>query len=126
MFAYDTAAGACTPSSSPRFHHDAANSGDYARDAVAPGRPANSRRVNAALTFTAPGDDLLCGTADHYETLSSTKPITGRESGWTTSAVKPAAAGTQQTVPVSGTGRYLAVRAVDEQGNTGRPAVVSR
>jgi len=126
VFAYDTPAPACSPSSSPRFHHDAANSGDFSRDAVAPGRPADAKLVTATLTFTAPGDDLLCGTADHYEILSSTKPITGREPGWTTAAVKPAAAGTPQTVPVPGSGRYLAIRAVDEQGNTGRPAVLSR
>jgi hypothetical protein len=126
VFAYETAAPACSPSSSPRFHHDAANSGDYARDAVAPGRPSGARLTGSLLAFEAPGDDLLCGTADHYETLVSTKPVTGRETNWAKSAVKPAAAGAAQAVPIPGSGRYVAVRAVDEQGNRGRPAVVSR
>jgi hypothetical protein len=126
VFVYDTAAPVCSPSSSPRVHHDPANSGDYARDATAPGRPANAKLAPSLMTVTAPGDDLLCGTADHYETLNAGKPITGRETGWTTSPVKPAPAGTPQTIPVPATGRYVAVRAVDEQGNTGRPAVLSR
>ncbi|MDX6658500.1 MAG: hypothetical protein QOH62_3293, partial [Solirubrobacteraceae bacterium] len=126
VFAYDTAAPACSPSSSPRFHHDAANSGDYGRDAVAPGRPSDAALTGAVLRFKAPGDDLLCGTADHYETRVAAKPISGREPGWSTVAVKPAAAGSTQAVAVAASGRYVAIRAVDEQGNTGRPAVVSR
>jgi hypothetical protein len=126
VFVYDTAAPVCSPSSSPRFHHDAANSGDSARDAVAPGRPTDPKLAGALLTVTAPGDDLLCGSADRYEVLTSSKPITGRESGWSTAAVKPAAPGTRQAIPVPAAGRYVAGRAVDDQGNTGRPAVVRR
>ena len=41
---YETDAEACSPSSSPRFHHDNANSGDYSRDAVLPGRPDRGSR----------------------------------------------------------------------------------
>ncbi len=55
---------ACSPSSWPRFHHDNANSGDYSRDAVLPGRPFDATVAGSTLRFTAPGDDLLCGTAD--------------------------------------------------------------
>ncbi len=69
VHAYGTSAPACSPSSSPRFHHDNANSGDYSRDAVLPGVPGgiatNDERTR--IRFTAPGDDLLCGTADHFE-----------------------------------------------------------
>src|SRR5262249_3406896 len=36
---YTTPAPACSPSSWPNFHHDIANSGDYTRDAIAPGKP---------------------------------------------------------------------------------------
>ena len=36
-----TPASACSPSSWPNFHHDIANSGDYTRDAVPPGKPLN-------------------------------------------------------------------------------------
>ena len=42
IHAYRTDAPACSPSSSPRFHHDNANSGDYSRDAVLPGAPTES------------------------------------------------------------------------------------
>jgi hypothetical protein len=118
VFVYDTSAPVCSPSSSPRFHHDPANSGDSARDAIPPGKPAGARLTAGALTFTAPGDDLLCGTADHYEMLGA--------GGWTTSPVKPAAAGTTQTIPVDAKARSVTLRAVDEQGNAGRSAVVKR
>jgi hypothetical protein len=118
VFVYDTPAPACSPSSSPRFHHDAANSGDYARDAAAPGRPSDPKLAGTLLTITAPGDDLLCGTADHYEVFAS--------GTWTRSAVTPAPAGARQAIPVPPTGRRVSVRAVDEHGNLGRPLVVSR
>jgi hypothetical protein len=120
VFAYDTSAPACSPSSSPRFHHDPANSGDYARDAIAPGRPADPKLVGTLLTITAPGDDLLCGTADHYEVRS------GGTGAWTRSATKPTAAGTRQAISVPATGKRLWVRAVDEAGNAGWPLEVSR
>ena len=41
------------------FHHDNANSGDYSRDAVAPGKPIDATLSGRLLNFTAPGDDLL-------------------------------------------------------------------
>jgi hypothetical protein len=119
VFAYDTAAPACSPSSSPRFHHDAANSGDYARDAVAPGKPSEPKLAGTLLTITAPGDDLLCGTADRYEVRSGS-------GAWTRSPVKPAAAGARQAIPVPASGKPVWVRAVDEQGNAGRAAEIRR
>jgi hypothetical protein len=118
VFAYDTSAPVCSPSSSPRFHHDPANSGDSARDAIAPGRPTDGRLTTGLLTLKAPGDDLLCGTADHYELLGA--------GGWTTSPVKPAATGTRQTISVPAGARTISVRAVDEAGNAGRALVVRR
>jgi hypothetical protein len=116
VFAYDTAAPACSPSSSPRFHHDPANSGDFARDAIAPGRPTDPARAGTLLTITAPGDDLLCGSADHYE-------VRGGSGGWTRSATRPAAAGTRQALSVPAD-RRVWVRAVDDQGNAGWPLLV--
>ena len=74
--AYSTDVSACAPASSPRFHHDNANSGDYDRDAVLPGRPTALRVSGSSLTFTAPGDDLMCGTASRYEVVTSDDPIT--------------------------------------------------
>lgn len=125
LSAYASAAPACSPSSWPRFHHDDFNSGNYATDAIAPGAPTSAAYADGSVTFTAPGDDLLCGTATRYQVLSSDAPITGGEAGWTTvTGVTPKAAGSTDAVPVTGTGRYFAIRAVDDQGNVGRPAVV--
>jgi hypothetical protein len=124
--AYATDAPACSPGSWPRFHHDLANSGDATRDAVAPGRPSGATVSDGRITFTAPGDDLLCGRAARYEVLRSTHRITGREHGWrTVTGVTPAAAGTADAVALpAGRGAYVAVRAVDDAGSRSRPAVV--
>jgi hypothetical protein len=129
LFAFDTPAPACPLGSWPRFHHDNASSGDFSRDAVAPGTPINAKVLGNALVFTAPGDDLLCGTVDHYEVVTSNAPITGGDFG---SAVQlkpatPAAAGASQTLNLAfALDRFVAVRAVDDQGNVGRVAVVDR
>ncbi len=60
---YSTPASACSPSSWPSFHHDIANSGDYTRDAVPPGVPLHASISKKVLSWTAPGGDLMCGTA---------------------------------------------------------------
>jgi hypothetical protein len=120
IFAYSTPAPACSPSSWPRFHHDDANSGDFTRDAVLPGKPADLRSLLGAITLTAPGDDLMCGRADHYEIRA------GGSGGWQRVAgVQPGAAGATDTIPLPpGLNGTLFVRAVDEQGNVGRAASV--
>jgi len=126
---YTTPAAACSPSSSPRFHHDIANSGDYTRDAVPPGVPTALALHGRTLRFTAPGNDLMCGTATGYQIATSNSPITpesfaaARRLG---SAPRPSAAGSQQsfTLP-TGTQRYVAIRAVDASGNVGLPAVIN-
>jgi hypothetical protein len=127
MLAYDTDAPPCPLGSWPRFHHDNANSGDYRRDAVAPGRPVDARLTGRTVTFTAPGDDLLCGTADRYEVVTSDSPIGGGDFGGAEAlpgAPAPAAAGTEQSFELPGGARsFVALRAVDEQGNPGRPVV---
>jgi hypothetical protein len=73
---YKTRAPACSPSFSPRFHHDNWDSGNYAIDAVDPGRPYDSIVRDRVLSFAAPGADLLCGTATRYEVVTSKRPIT--------------------------------------------------
>jgi hypothetical protein len=119
---------ACAPASSPRFHHDNANSGDYRRDAVLPGRPTAAKVTGTALSFTAPGDDLMCGTATKYEIATSGDPITAanfdaaKPLGGAPTPVAPGGAQTY-TIPANAK-RYVAVRAVDDQGNVGRPAGV--
>jgi Subtilase family len=125
---YSTPAAACSPSSSPRFHHDNANSGDYTRDAVPPGVPMDGRIAAGQLSFIVPGGDLLCGTASAYQLVTSRRPITAesflraRALGVT---VTPAAAGSVQRLRLPrGTSSYVAIRAVDAAGNVGLPLVL--
>jgi hypothetical protein len=126
--AYSTSAPACSPSTWPRFHHDNANSGDYARDAALPGKPFGLSSTASRIAFKAPGDDLLCGTADRYQVVTSDRPID--ETNFTAAvplsgAPAPANPGATQTYALpAGARRYVAIRAVDDQGNVGRPATV--
>jgi hypothetical protein len=128
VLGYKTAAPACSTSQWPRFHHDLANSGDYSRDAAPPGTPYNVHRSGGRITFNAPGDDELCGTARRYEIATSNSPITGANFSHARvvpGAPHPAKGGSGQTLaPEIGLDRYVAFRAVDEQGNLGRPALV--
>ncbi len=125
---YNTAAPACSPSSSPRFHHDNWSSGDYAVDATDPGRPYNVARAGSSVTFSAPGGNLLCGRATRYELVTSAKPITPENflsARPLPGAPVPSAAGTKQTFRIpAGALRYVAIRAVDEAGNLGLPAAI--
>ncbi len=127
---YETEAEACAPASSPRFHHDNANSGDFSRDAVLPGKPSEVSVSNSVLTFTAPGDDLMCGTAASYEIVTSNDPIrpnayVGGGSVLLPGPPAPAAAGSVQTFTLpADVKRFVGIRAVDEQGNIGRPAAL--
>lgn len=123
---YGTPASACSPSSWPNFHHDIANSGDYTRDAVPPGVPLNTSVSENVLHFTAPGDDLLCGKATRYEIVTSENPITAQNFAAATplsGAPEPAEAGTAQsyTLPAN-VENFVAIRAIDDQGNIGLPA----
>ena len=129
VLGYSTSAPDCSPGSWPRFHHDNANSGDYARDAVAPGHPYDAVVTAGSITFAAPGDDLLCGTATRYEVVQSAHPITGAnflDADPVAGAPTPAAAGTRQTLTLPAKHkRYAAIRALDDQGNVGPPLVVN-
>src|SRR5205085_7682497 len=129
LSAYSTGAPACSPASWPKFHHDNANSGDLDRDATDPGRPTGAAVAGSKLTFTSPGDDLLCGTPAKYDVVTSKHPITAESFAdgdpvATTGA--PVAAGSKATLDLGSAAleRYVAVRAVDDQGNLGLPAVV--
>jgi hypothetical protein len=125
---YGTPASACSPSSSPRFHHDNWNSGDYTTDAVAPGRPFEVQLHRGLMSFDAPGGDLLCGTALRYQVVTSSSPITAgnfAQARALSGAPQPAGAGTRQSFAVpAGAARYVAIRALDAAGNVGLPAVV--
>jgi hypothetical protein len=125
---YGTPAKACSPSSWPNWHHDLANSGDYTRDATPPGVPSSVTFSHRVLTFVAPGGDDECGRAATYQVVTSANPIS--PAGFATAhrlkvRLKPAAAGTVQHLRVPpGAKRYVAIRAVDAQGNLGLPAVL--
>jgi hypothetical protein len=125
---YSTPASACAAASWPRYHHDNANSGLYEKDAVDPGVPINAAVSGATLTFLAPGNDLLCGRADHYQLATSASPITPENFASAQPIANPPApqiAGTPESITLpAGTQRYVAVRAVDGQGNIGLPASV--
>ncbi|HEY4450097.1 MAG TPA: hypothetical protein VGN13_00705 [Solirubrobacteraceae bacterium] len=124
---YSTPASACSPSSWPNFHHDIANSGEATRDAIAPGKPLNASVSGGQLTWTAPGGDLMCGTAASYEVVTSASRITPQnfsQAAPLSGAPAPAAAGTAQTYQLPlGARRFVAIRAVDAAGNIGLPAV---
>jgi hypothetical protein len=126
LSAYQTAAPACNAASWPRFHHDVANSGDLRRDAVNPGAPMDIAAAGGELKWKAPGDDLLCGKAKSYEIVTSADPITPASFSKATAlggAPEPGAAGSAATFTLPADAkRYVAVRAVDDQGNVGRPA----
>ena len=86
--------------------------------------------ANKVLSWTAPGGDLMCGTASSYEIVTSPNPITPQNFAAATplsGAPTPTAAGTSQTYALpSAVQLYVAIRAVDEQGNIGLPAVKRR
>jgi hypothetical protein len=134
VLAYSTEAPPCQAGarplgSWPRFHHDLANSGDYSRDAVNPGRALDVRLFQLGLGFRAPGDDLLCGKAARYELVSSDSRLdaaTFDQGNPIPVALKPGDPGAEQAIELGGSlQRFLALRAVDEQGNVGAVHVLS-
>jgi hypothetical protein len=125
--AYSTAAPPCTSSEWPRFHHDNANSGDHSRDATPPSKPTALGINGNTFSFSAPGDDYGCGTANRYEIVTSGSPITPQNFAAAQPLANPpapAAAGTGQTYTLPAHQRYVAIRAIDEAGNVGWSAQI--
>ncbi|MEA2479190.1 MAG: hypothetical protein QOJ07_1112 [Thermoleophilaceae bacterium] len=121
MFEWGTQAAKCQPEW-PDFRHDPQHTGNYNGDGRAPGAPTDLALAGDDLTFTAPGDDGLCGTAARYDVVRSDNPIDAANFGaaeHVAGAPAPAAAGTKQSAPAGAGKRYYAVRAVDEAGNVG-------
>src|SRR2546423_6117314 len=87
------------------------------------GKPVNPAVSGGSLTFDSPGDDLLCGTAAHYEIRTSSTPIAECNFSDATdlaSPPTPVAAGSQVSYPLpAGVQRYVAGRARAEPGNVG-------
>jgi phosphodiesterase/alkaline phosphatase D-like protein len=80
--------------------------------------------TTATVAWSATGDDSLTGTATTYDVRWSTSPITTANFASATAATgapAPAAAGTAQSVIVTGLSRqvtyYFAARVADEAGN---------
>jgi hypothetical protein len=111
--------------------HDEWNTGNYETDSRPPGTPrqlgANPNGGQVMLTWTAPGDDWLCGTAQEYRVLRSSSPIEGPQDGTVVGDFPAAAAGTAESRAVSsGPGdTHFAVFYRDEAGNWGRLASAS-
>jgi len=108
------------------FRHDEHNTGTYGTDTR---RPASVLDLGVsgtgayALSWTAPGNDYMVGTADHYDIRWSTSPIT--DAGfWNATALSgapaPKAPGTAQQMSTdapSGSSVYFAMRTIDAAGN---------
>jgi hypothetical protein len=96
-----------------------------------PGKPMNPQLpTQTTMSFTAPGDDLLCGTAAKYEVATSDNPITEQNfdsATQLTGAPVPSSPGNTEnfTIP-QGAHEFLALRAVDDQDNAGRIASFDR
>ncbi|MFD0669860.1 fibronectin type III domain-containing protein [Cohnella sp. GCM10027633] len=106
-----------------------ASSGGGGSDTTAPAAISNlaaptSGSANVNLTWTAPGDDNVTGTASSYDIRYSTSTITTgnwASASQATGEPNPAVAGTSQSFNVTGlnpsTTYYFAIRASDEASN---------
>jgi hypothetical protein len=131
-FMWDTGQPACgTNDEWWTSRHDEWNTGNYATDSRPPGTPrqlaANPNGTQVALTWTAPGDDWLCGTAQEYRILRSSSPIEDPSDGTVVGDFPAGAAGAAESQTVSaGSGEtHFAVLYRDEVGNWGRLASTS-
>jgi Ca2+-binding RTX toxin-like protein len=136
-FLWSTDVNACAAGANdqwPGFHHDEFNSANYGTDARPPGTPTGLTATPRAdggedLSWTAPGDDWLCGTADRYELRVSADPISKPSDGTAIGERSATAAGGDEqtdslTAAEVGTARYGAVLYRDDAGNWGRIASV--
>ena len=84
---------------------------------VPPGTPTHLAVSAGRLSFTSPGDDLMCGTVARYDVRQSNRPITAANFEGAEPLTAPAAVNPGQTasvtLPAPGR-RYLAVRAIDD------------
>jgi Subtilase family/RTX calcium-binding nonapeptide repeat (4 copies) len=111
----------------PSFRHDQQQSGNYDRDGTPPYKPTGLSLSASQLSFVAPGDDNACGTVARYEIRTSDSPITPQNFAAADPLAAPSAlqgAGSTQTAALPTHMRYVAIRAVDEAGNVGWPALL--
>jgi Subtilase family/FG-GAP-like repeat len=110
--------------------HDEWNTGAYGTDSRPPGTPTGARAVSSpsgtTLTWTAPGDDWLCGTGRRFRVISSPTPIRHPTDGTVVGDFDAtASAGSQQSKFVTATGPFFAVLYQDDAGNWGHLATAS-
>jgi hypothetical protein len=112
--------------------HDEWSTGAYGTDSRPPGTPrsfkAASGRSTAELSWIAPGDDWMCGKAKEAVVLGSATPITRPSDGTVVARVAAPTAGTdaKTTVKLGAKRRYFAVAYVDDAGNWGHAAGLSK
>jgi hypothetical protein len=111
--------------------HDEWNTGTYGTDSRPPGTPtelaANPNGAQIELTWKAPGDDWLCGTAQEYRVVRSSTPIQHPGDGTVVGdfPAGPAGSSESQTVTAGAGDIHFAVFYRDDAGNWGRLASTS-
>jgi hypothetical protein len=130
-FQWDTDRPACgTTGEWPTSRHDERNTGAYTDDARPPGsvrklkarRRGKTRRV--VVSWTAPGDDWLCGRARGYRVIASKRKIEHPLGKAVRTLAKPKAGApgkrVKRTVKLPRKARFVAVLYRDDNGNWGR------
>ena len=88
----------------------------------------HGRLRGRVLSFVAPGGDLLCGRARAYQPVTSERSITAEQFGrlerLPVRLASAPAGRAQRLLLLRSPRRYLAIRAVDQPGNLGRPLVL--
>ncbi len=88
-FLWDTGQDACGGSNEEwwTFHHDEHSTANYGHDARPPGSPEglgaqrDQETGEVTLSWAAPGDDWLCGSADRFRVIASAEPIDDPQDG---------------------------------------------
>ena len=116
-FLWDTGVDACADSNQEwwTFHHDEHSSNNYGHDGRPPGRPTGlSAAFNGSggvdVSWTAPGDDWLCGEGNIFRIIRANAPIQRPTDG--TVVKDQAAAG------AAGTQRQISLTAQEIQGGS--------
>ncbi len=127
LFVWNTPASACGTAASPKFRHDAWNTGNVAVIADRPSTITNLGGSSTAgggesLTFTAPHGHGACGNAVNYEVRTYSCPVAGSPPGFPTPALvaTAGAAGTAETLTLPQLAPSTAVIAVSATDNATR------
>ncbi len=124
LFEWDAEDAAACQSEWPSFRHDPQSTGNYDADGTAPGAPGGLSVTKLdgniyRVSMTSPGDDGRCGTAQKYEADIDGSPLDLGD------PVEGGSAFTK-TIALPAGGTRITVKAVDEAGNPGHPALVQR